>query len=83
MTQTGSPYDNAIAERVNGILKIEFDLEKTFKSITQAKSQVELGIHKYNNLRIHTSCDFQTPNQTHLLENVVPKMKNNELIAYM
>ena len=83
MTQTGSPYDNAIAERVNGILKLELDLEKTFKSMAQAKSQVELGIHKYNNIRMHTSCDFQTPNQTHLLENVVPKMKNKEPIAYM
>jgi transposase InsO family protein len=73
MTQTGSPYDNAIAERVNGILKMEFDMEKTFKNVTQAKSCVELGIHKYNNLRLHTSCQFQTPQNTHLLENIIKK----------
>lgn len=73
MTQTGSPYDNAIAERVNGILKMEFDMEKTFKNVTQAKSCVELGIHKYNNLRLHTSCQFQTPQDTHLLENIIKK----------
>jgi len=73
MTQTGSPYDNAIAERVNGILKMEFDMEKTFKNVTQAKSCVELGIHKYNNLRLHASCQFQTPQDTHLLENIIKK----------
>jgi len=73
MTQTGSPYDNAIAERVNGILKMEFDLERSFKNIDQAKQWVEGGIHKYNNLRLHTSCDFQTPQNAHLLENVVQK----------
>ena len=73
MTQTGSPYDNAIAERVNGILKMEFDLERSFKNIDQAKQWVEGGIHKYNNLRLHTSCDFQTPQNAHLLENVFQK----------
>jgi len=77
MTQSGSPYDNAIAERVNGILKMEFDLEKTFKSMVQAKAWVELGIHKYNHVRLHTSCDFQTPQNAHLLENVVLKTGKN------
>jgi len=73
MTQTGSPYDNAIAERVNGILKMEFDMEKTFKNVAQAKNCVELGIHKYNNRRLHTSCQFQTPQNTHVLENIAQK----------
>lgn len=80
MTQTGSPYDNAIAERVNGILKMEFDMDKTFKNVAQAKNCVELGIHKYNNLRLHTSCQFQTPQNTHLLENIVQKPKK-ELVS--
>ncbi|SDM32682.1 hypothetical protein SAMN04488084_105284, partial [Pedobacter antarcticus] len=46
---------------------------KTFKNVTQAKSCVELGIHKYNNLRLHASCQFQTPQDTHLLENIIKK----------
>jgi len=75
MTQSGSPYDNAIAERINGILKIEFDLEKTFKNMAHAKLQTELAINKYNNLRIHASCEFQTPQNTHVLENIVSKTK--------
>ena len=79
MTQSGSPYDNAIAERVNGILKMEFELEKTFKSMAKSKTAVELAIHKYNNIRMHTSCDFQTPHNTHILENIVPKTPLKEL----
>lgn len=83
MTQTGSPYDNAIAERVNGILKMEFDLEKTFKNATQARAFVELGIHKYNNIRMHASCDYQTPQNTHVLENILPKQQNLLELANM
>lgn len=75
MTQSGSPYDNAIAERINGILKMEFDLEKTFKNIADAKAHTDMAIRKYNNLRMHASCDFQTPFITHILENVIPKAK--------
>jgi transposase InsO family protein len=68
MTQTGSPYDNAIAERVNGILKTEFDLYKTFKSYNQASTAVEQAVYKYNNLRLHASCHYQTPENTHRQE---------------
>lgn len=65
MTQTGSPYDNAIAERVNGILKTEFDLYKTFKSYKHASLAVQQAIEKYNKLRLHASCNYQTPENTH------------------
>lgn len=75
MTQSGSPYDNAIAERVNGILKMEFDLDRTLKNIGQTKTEVQIAIHKYNNMRLHASCEFQTPQQTHVLENIIPKSK--------
>lgn len=73
MTQTGSPYDNAIAERVNGILKTEFELYKIFKSYRHARLAVEEAVYKYNNLRLHASCDYQTPDNTHKKEN---HMKN-------
>ena len=65
MTQTGSPYDNAIAERVNGILKTEFDLYKTFRSHSHASSEIDHAIYKYNNLRLHASCNYQAPENTH------------------
>lgn len=70
MTQTGSPYDNAIAERVNGILKTEFDLYKNFKSHSQASTAVDDAIYKYNNLRLHASCNYQTPENTHNHEKI-------------
>lgn len=72
MTQSGSPYDNAIAERVNGILKDEFDLYRTFKSHRHACVAVERAILSYNCLRLHTSCNYRTPEETHMKE------KNNQ-----
>jgi hypothetical protein len=60
-TQDGSPYDNAIAERVNGILKTEWiDMEK-FKDIKQAKERIKQIIEIYNNERLHTSVNWNTP----------------------
>lgn len=83
MTQTGSPYDNAIAERVNGILKMELGLEMTFKNTAQAKASVEQAVHKYNSLRMHTSCKFQTPQATHILENIISKQLKTQSILTM
>ncbi len=72
MTQSGSPYDNAIAERVNGILKVEFDLYRTFKSPGDARMAVDGAILRYNRLRLHASCNYRTPEETHMNE------KNNQ-----
>jgi transposase InsO family protein len=68
MTQSGSPYDNAIAERINGILKQEFGLDKTFKSYSEAIEPVAKAIHLYNHFRPHFSCELQPPVQKHYLE---------------
>lgn len=65
MTETGSPYDNAIAERVNGILKSELGLDNVFDDHEQAQRAVELAIKRYNKLRPHLSCGYLTPNQAH------------------
>ena len=68
MTQFGSPYDNAIAERVNGILKQEFGLDQTFKSYNEAIEPVAKAVYTYNHIRPHFSCDLKTPVQKHYLE---------------
>lgn len=68
MTQSGSPYDNAIAERVNGILKQEFGLYRVFKGYAQASAKVCEAIAIYNNRRPHYSCDLKTPQQAHSLD---------------
>ena len=65
MTEKGDPYENAMAERINGILKGEFLLDKTFTSFTEAQHAVKDAIEKYNHIRPHASCDNLTPVQAH------------------
>jgi putative transposase len=64
MTQSGNPKDNAIAERVNGILKQEL-LEDTYLNINQAKCSAEIAIDVYNRIRPHSSVDMMTPEKAH------------------
>src|SRR5690606_25012892 len=65
MTENGDPYENAIAERINGILKDEFGLYDKFENIIGAKELARQSIEIYNQLRPHLSCSMLTPNQTH------------------
>jgi len=65
MTQNGSPYENAIAERMNGILKTEFGIEHNTGSMSLLKLKIDKSIHAYNNLRPHDSCESLTPVQAH------------------
>lgn len=65
MTEKGDPYENAIAERINGILKAEFGLDKTFESFEEAAITVIKGVNVYNNVRLHASCNYLTPSQAH------------------
>jgi len=65
MTENGDPYENAIAERVNGILKDEFGLYDKFENIIDAKELARQSIEIYNQLRPHLSCSMLTPNQMH------------------
>ncbi len=59
MSEKGNPYENAIAERVNGILKIEYLLEQKFKTKQQAGSSVKEAIKIYNEERQHMSIGYQ------------------------
>lgn len=76
MTEKGDPYENAIAERVNGILKNEFALHKTFNSYTEALLAVEQAILKYNHIRPHSSCNYLTPVMAHEQNGVLRKRWN-------
>jgi putative transposase len=64
MTQSGNPRDNAIAERVNGILKQEL-LEEVYPSIKQAQQSTVIAIDTYNRIRPHSSVDMMTPDKAH------------------
>jgi putative transposase len=72
MTEKGDPYENAIAERVNGILKDEYELCETFPDYQAALEAVKTAVYKYNNKRPHRSVDMLFPvdahNQTGLLK---------------
>ncbi len=65
MTEKGDPYENAIAERVNGILKEEFGLYNDFGHLGQAGDTTKQAIDTYNRYRPHASCDYLTPEQAH------------------
>ncbi len=63
MSEKGNPYENAVAERVNGILKEEFMLSGTFPTKELAYKAVHEAIKTYNELRPHMSIDYMTPAQ--------------------
>lgn len=65
MTQKSDPLENAIAERVNGILKEELLEEDGFESFAQARERIDEAVSTYNNLRPHLSIDMLTPAEAH------------------
>ena len=67
MTEDNHCYENAIAERVNGILKDEFYLDQTFDSLAHAKRATKNAINLYNEVRLHLSLEYRTPNMVYKL----------------
>ena len=61
MTEEKHCYENAMAERVNGILKDEFYLDQCFSSTELARKATKNAIHIYNNKRLHLSLGYKTP----------------------
>lgn len=65
MTENGDPLENAIAERVNGIMKEEYLNDYQIDNIKQAKELLKTVVELYNNERPHMSIGNLTPNQVH------------------
>ena len=65
MTEENHCYENAIAERVNGILKEEFLLDAKFANKALALKAVKEAIESYNRRRPHWALNLLTPEQTH------------------
>ena len=65
MAEKGNCYQNAIAERVNGILKNEFYLDAKFANLTDAKKATKQAIELYNSYRPHLMLDCKTPDSVH------------------
>ena len=67
MTEQNHCYENAYAERVNGILKDEYYLDLRFRNREQAKQASEQAINLYNHHRPHLALDMKKPDQVHQL----------------
>ena len=65
MTEKYDPYENAIAERINGILKQEFDIARNIENLDVKKKLIKNAIEIYNNQRPHLSNQMLTPMQMH------------------
>ncbi len=66
MGEVGNCYDNALAERVNGILKLEYGLERVFVDVAQAVTGVEEAVWLYNHERPHLALNYRKPVDVHL-----------------
>jgi transposase InsO family protein len=67
MTETNHCAENALAERMNGILKAEYGLGETFKTPEGLSLAVDQAVYLYNTRRPHTALKYQTPEQAHSL----------------
>ena len=86
MTEKYDPYENAIAERINGILKQEFDIARNIKNMEVKKELIKNAIEIYNNYRPHLSNHMLTPFKMHKqnkLKRKIYKSKNlnNDIIV--
>lgn len=69
MTETNHCAENALAERMNGILKSEYGLDREFKTKEQARLCVEQAVHLYNTRRPHGSLKYRFPHDVYLTLN--------------
>lgn len=65
MTQVMHCYENAQAERVNGILKQEYNLDQKFRTKSQAKTAFEQALWLYNYRRPHLRLNYRFPAEVH------------------
>ena len=63
MGEIGNCYENAMAERINGILKNEFNLDATFKDLEAVKKITKQAIDTYNNNRPHLALKMKKPSE--------------------
>ena len=73
MSEAGNPYQNAIAERVNGILKDEFQISEQALTYEALSQLVEESVKLYNSHRLHTSNGYLTPDEMHAQQTVKPR----------
>ncbi len=65
MTEVLHCYENAKAERLNGILKNEYEMDQTFRTKDQARRAFEQAVHLYNHCRPHGMLKYRYPCVVH------------------
>jgi putative transposase len=65
MTETDHCAENALAERMNGILKGEYALDQEFQTREQARRAADQAVHLYNTRRLHTALNYRVPHAVH------------------
>jgi putative transposase len=76
MTKNGDPLENAIAERVNGIIKNEYELTIGY-SYKMLENKITEAIFHYNNYRKHLSIDGLTPSTAHQMDGYIKRQWKN------
>ena len=76
MTEHGDPLENAIAERVNGILKQEL-LDEVFPNFKIAQEEIAIACSTYNHLRPHGSINNLKPMEAHMQTGEIKKRWKN------
>jgi len=77
MGEAGNPLENAIAERINGIIKDEYLLTQKIKDYSNLVKATDQAVYRYNQLRPHLSCNMLTPNQAHHKKGVLQRKWKN------
>jgi putative transposase len=80
MTENGDPLENAIAERINGILKTEWIYDLVPEQVTNTK--IKRIIETYNAHRPHQSIDMLTPIQAHMGQGSLKRLWKNYYVKY-
>ncbi len=70
MTESGDPLENAVAERINGIIKEEYLQDYMVRNIKEAKQVLKFVVGLYNEERPHNSISNLVPNQVHENKNI-------------
>ncbi len=61
LSRKGNPYDNAVSEAMNKVLKIEFIYQNKFETLGELELQLAEYIYWYNHIRIHGSLGYMSP----------------------
>ena len=77
MTQSGDPLENAVAERVNGIIKNEWLMHENIMDGNIALKRISEIVNIYNNIRPHASLNYLTPESAYTENGILEKRWKN------